>query len=282
VLYLISTPIGNLSDLTFRAVETMQQCDYLLCEDTRRSKILLDHYQIKKPLKSFHIGNEDSRLYGILDDLKQGKAIGLLSDGGTPVLCDPGFPLIQRCIEEQISFTALPGPCALIQALVLSGFPAHPFQFLGFLPRNEMEIRCLLPYVLAYPGVSLFYESPQRLVATLTILNEIAPQARIAIARELTKTFEEVFRSTVEKALAHFTCQLPRGEFVLMVQGIPPTLWPTEPRTLVEELLQTYKIPLQEAIKTAAHFLKLPKQSVYKLFHHNRQKMDADSEQDQN
>ena len=267
MLYLISTPIGNLSDFTFRGVETCKLCDYLLCEDTRRSSILLDHYQIKKPLKSYHLFNETEKLSAILKDLANGLNIGVLSDGGTPALCDPGALLVKSCIEQNLPITTIPGPCALIQALILSGFPTHPFQFFGFMPRKEGEILALLPLLLAFEGVSLFYESPQRLADTLHILARVAPQTETAVAREITKTFEEVIRLTALGASLYFAKNPPRGEVVLLIKGFQQDWNGKAPKDLVEDLIQTYKISMTDSIKTAAHLLKMPKQSIYKLFH---------------
>ena len=267
LLYLISTPIGHLADLSFRAVETMQSCDYLLCEDTRRSQILLNHYHIHKRLESYHQFNETQKSQQITSDLKKGMHIGLLSDGGSPLICDPGALLTKLCIEEEIPFTAIPGPTALIQALCLSGFPTAPFQFFGFLPRKDAEIISLFPSVLSFPGTSIFYESPQRLLHTLTLLAKTAPSTKIAVARELTKTFEEVIRLTAQEAVLYFANSSPRGEIVLLIQGFQDPFTNMDPETLVLELTKTYKLSLTEAIKTAAHLLKAPKQSIYKLFH---------------
>ncbi len=267
MLYLIATPIGHLSDFSFRAVETCKLCDYLLCEDTRRSQILLGHYQIKKPLKSYHLFNEAQKLEEILSDLDKGLSIGLLSDGGTPLICDPGALLVRTCIERNLQVSAIPGPSALIEALILSGFDSHPFQFLGFMPRKEKEILQILSSALFYPGTTLFYESPQRLADTLKILSDLFPQTRVAIARELTKTYEEVFRSNASEAYAHFLNHPPKGEIVLLIEGKKQVDIEQDPKLLVEELIKDYKLSLTEAIKTASHLLKTQKQSIYRLFH---------------
>lgn len=267
VLYLIATPIGNLSDFSFRAVETCGRCDYLLCEDTRRSSILLEHYNIQKPLKSYHQFNETEKLYAVLRDLGEGKHIGLLSDGGTPALCDPGELLVRACKEKGLPVTSIPGPCALIQALILSGLPTHPFQFFGFMPRKETEVLQVLPSILSFPGVTAFYESPQRLTSTLEILARKSPQTQVAVARELSKTFEEVLRFSAEEASCHFSKQQVKGEIVLLIEGNQDLFAGKSPENLVQELMDTYKISLTEAIKTSAHLLKIPKQQIYKQFH---------------
>jgi 16S rRNA (cytidine1402-2'-O)-methyltransferase len=267
LLYLIATPIGNLSDFSFRAVETCQKCDYLLCEDTRRSSILLKHYDIHKPLKSYHLFNESAKLNQVLKDLESGLEIGLISDGGTPALCDPGELLVKTCREKQLPITTIPGPCALIQALISSGFPTHPFQFLGFMPRKETEILHILPSIFSYPGTSIFYESPQRLLSTLLVISRIAPETQVAVARELTKTYEEVLSFSALEAHAHFLEKPVKGEVVLLIKGMEESFASKEPKELVDELIATYKISLTEAIKTAAHLLKMPKQNIYKMFH---------------
>lgn len=245
----------------------MKSCDKLLCEDTRRSSILLNHYEIKKPLESYHQFNEQQKVEKTIDALKQGMHIGLLSDGGTPAVCDPGSILIRACIAENIPFTATPGPSALILALILSGFPTEPFQFFGFLPRKESEIFSLFPQTLSFPGTSIFYESPQRLAYSLSLLAQIAPETEIAVARELTKTFEEVLRMTAAEGAARFAHETPRGEIVLLIKGKQDPFTGKKPEELVQELTEIYRLSLPEAIKTAAHLLKLPKQSIYKIFH---------------
>jgi 16S rRNA (cytidine1402-2'-O)-methyltransferase len=267
LLYLVATPIGNLSDISLRALETLKMCDYLLCEDTRKSSILLRRHEIKNKLESYHLFNEKSKLQKILNDLKNGMNIALLSDGGSPAICDPGETLTAACIKEEIPFTLIPGPAALIQALILSGLPINPFQFLGFIPRKKAEIMTVLPSVLSYPGTSVFYESPKRLKATLDTLAEAAPDTEVAVARELTKTFEEVVRGNAQKVAAHFEENPPRGEIVLLIKGMQDPFAGKEPEALVKELMETYKLTLSSAIKAAAHFLNAPKQSIYKLFH---------------
>ncbi len=211
--------------------------------------------------------NETEKLEGVLKDLAEGKEIGLLSDGGTPALCDPGALLVSSARERKLPITTIPGPCALIQALILSGFPTHPFQFFGFLPRKETEILHLLPSVFSFSGTSIFYESPQRLLDTLLLISKLSPQTEVAVARELTKTFEEVLSFTALDAHTHFLNNPARGEVVLLIKGFQENFTNKDPNALVEELVATYKISLTDAIKTAAHLLKIPKQNIYKLFH---------------
>jgi 16S rRNA (cytidine1402-2'-O)-methyltransferase len=264
LLYLIPTPIGNLSDMSLRAVETLKICDILLCEDTRRSSILLEHYEVEKKLESYHTFNETQKIPQVMSWLKEGKIVGLLSDGGCPALCDPGEGLIQACVKENIPFTAIPGPSAVIQALLLSGLPMTPFQFLGFAPKKESEFLSLLPQIVSYPGTTIFYESPHRITHTLTLLPS---DMQVIVARELTKVFEEVVRGTAQDLIEKFTKTPPKGEIVLLIQGKGDLFSSYTPESLVQELQKTYKISLPEAIKSAAYLLHIAKSSIYKLFH---------------
>ena len=268
MLYIVPTPIGNLKDITLRAIETLSSCDYILCEDTRHSSILLNHYQIKKPLKSFHQFNEASRLSPILEDLRSGKNIALISDGGTPGICDPGAGLIKACREASLPLTSLPGPCAVTTAFSLWGSNETAFQFLGFFPRKEKEIHLILAQTLSYKGITIFYESPQRILDTLEVLNTFCPKRKILITRELSKSFEEIISGVAHELIEHFTLHPPKGEFVLLIDE--DTTNPLSTLS-VEELLETlqneYKLSLTDAIKTAAHIKQVSKQSIYKQVH---------------
>ena len=176
VLYLVSTPIGNLADFSFRAVETLKKCDYILCEDTRHSRFLLEHYGIQTPLKSFHKFNEAKALESVLSDLKEGKTLALISDAGTPLISDPGQELVLQCRAEGLAVSAIPGACAVIDALVLSGLPSTPFQFIGFLPKKEKELQSVLSQALFYAGTTIAYESPHRIEETLAAIAQIDPK----------------------------------------------------------------------------------------------------------
>jgi 16S rRNA (cytidine1402-2'-O)-methyltransferase len=220
VLYLISTPIGNLGDISFRAIEVLRSCDYILCEDTRRSLQLLNHYQIKKPLKSYHKFNEKRRSQEIIRDLKEGLAICLISDAGTPGISDPGEILIQHCHEEGVEMSVIPGACAAIAALTLSGFTTERFQFIGFLPKKKGALSRMLSEFLTYDGTSICYESPFRLLKTLQLLATLNQTAQVAVVREITKIHEECIRGTTEELFAHFTKKAPRGEIVLLISGL--------------------------------------------------------------
>jgi 16S rRNA (cytidine1402-2'-O)-methyltransferase len=268
VLYLVSTPIGNLADFSFRAVETLKKCDYILCEDTRHSRVLLNHYAIDTPLKSFHKFNESRAEESVLDDLKNGKTVALISDAGTPLISDPGQELVQRCRAMGIAVSAIPGACAVIDALVLSGLAPTPFQFIGFLPKKEKELEAVLSSALLYAGTTIAYESPHRIEETLSTIAKISPHRKLCVARELTKLHEECLTGPVEDLIAHFKEKPPRGEIVLLIS-------PSEEKMaydhlslqeLVETLQKDFSLSKQEAIKMAAQMRHLPKRDVYKEF----------------
>ena len=201
MLYLIPTPIGNLKDFTYRAVETLSACDLILCEDTRVSLTLLRHYGIRIPLKSYHQFNEAAREDEIINDLKNGKQIALITDAGTPGISDPGSRLVKKCRQDQVPVTALPGPCAVTTALSGSGLFSEKFQFIGFLPKKPGQLRDALIDALLYAGTTAAYESPHRLVETLKTINTVHSGAQIAVCRELTKKFEEYQTGSVQALL---------------------------------------------------------------------------------
>lgn len=268
MLYLISTPIGNLADLSYRAVEILKLCDYILCEDTRHSSGLLNHYGIQTPLYAFHKFNEARAEDRVIEDLQALKKIALISDAGTPLISDPGQELVQRCRKEGLKVTALPGACAAIDALVLSGFHAAPFQFLGFLPKKEMELQTALAYALIYPGTTVAYESPHRIEETLSLLKALSPKRQLCIARELTKLYEECLFGCAEELLVHFKEHPARGEMVLLIS--PPVEQIAYEHLSLEELVAMLQKDLHlskaEAIKMAAQLRRLPKREVYKHF----------------
>lgn len=217
MLYLIATPIGNLADITFRAVQTLAVCDYVLCEDTRRSRILLSHYELQKPLKSYHKFKEAQMEERVIADLRRGLKLALLSDAGTPTISDPGQRLVARCRREGLCVTALPGSCAAVMALSLSGFDTAPFQFVGFLPAKKTACERALATCLQYEGTSIIYETPHRIAKVLQRLAALDPKRPLCIARELTKKFEECLFGDAGELLAHFQAHPPRGEMVLLI-----------------------------------------------------------------
>lgn len=271
MLYLVATPIGNLKDISQRALDTLQACEYILCEDTRHTLPLLTHYAIQKSLKSFHKFNESQKEDVIIADLLAGKELALVSDAGTPGISDPGTKLVQRCRTEGIAVTAIPGPCAAIMALSISGFDTVRFQFIGFLPRKAGELRHMLQNVLQYPSTTVCYESPHRLLAVLEALHELVPTRQVAVGRELTKKFEEVSRGTSEELLNQWKDKEIKGEIVLLIAGDEQRSshqWETlTPEEHVAFLESTYRLSQYDAIKMAAEMRGVPKRTVYAKIH---------------
>ena len=275
MLYVVATPIGNLSDFTFRAVKVLKDCDYILCEDTRHSAILLNHYEIKKPLKSFHKFNEMSRQEEILNDLRNGFSIGLISDAGTPGISDPGEKLVQMCRKHDLPVTPLPGACAAITALCCSGLDTTRFQFIGFLPKKAGELRRSLQGALAYVGTTICYESPNRLIEVLKLLQELAPERQLVVARELTKQFEEVKQGKAGELISYWEEGRIKGEIVVMISASsdrPELEWETlTPMQHVEFFQETYGMTRQEAILNAAKTRGVSKREVYNAVHQNKE-----------
>ena len=217
MLYIVSTPIGNLGDITFRAVEVLKNSDLIACEDTRHTRILLDHYAIKTPTTSFFQHNRFTKGEYLLKLLKEGKNISLVCDAGSPGILDPGYNLINLAITNSIPMTFIPGPTALINGLVLSGKPAHKFVFEGFLPNKPIARRNRLSQLAKLEYTIIFYESCHRILATLGDIRGIWPDKEVVIARELTKKFEEILRNTPDNILKKLSKSTPRGEFVLVI-----------------------------------------------------------------
>lgn len=216
-LYIVSTPIGNLEDITLRALRTLKEADLIAAEDTRRTKILLDKYGIKKKLISFYSYNRLRRKGEIITLLKEGKAVALVSDAGTPGISDPGFSLIKNAIENGIPVTSIPGAAALITALVVSGKPANKFVFEGFLSNKSSKRRKRLAFLKNEERTVIIYESCHRITKLLLDMLEVIGDREIALTRELTKKFEEVKRDRVSVLLSHFSRTRPRGEFIVVI-----------------------------------------------------------------
>ena len=219
MLFVVATPIGNLGDITIRALETLRSVDLIAAEDTRHSGILLNHHGIKKPLVSFHQHNEAKRTAELVERLAAGENIALITDAGMPGLSDPGARLIRECIARDLPFTIIPGPSSILMALVGSGFPMENFGFRGFLPvksgQRERELRA----AGERDETTIFFESPSRLVKTLTACATILPDRQICVARELTKKFEEFRRGKAYELLPHYEAHPPKGEIVLVIAG---------------------------------------------------------------
>tara|TARA_B100000927_G_scaffold258110_1_gene226369 strand:+ start:645 stop:1316 length:672 start_codon:yes stop_codon:yes gene_type:complete len=218
-LFLVPTPIGNLEDITFRSVRILNEADLILAEDTRTSGKLLKHFDIKTPMQSFHMHNEHKVLDKMIDKLKLGIKIALISDAGTPGISDPGFLLVRACVEQGIETECLPGATALIPALVQSGFPTDRFIFEGFLPPKKGR-QTRLKLWSEETRTIVFYESPHKIVKTLSQLQEfVGGDRRLSVSRELSKKFEETVRGTVNELILHFTNKAPKGEFVIVLEG---------------------------------------------------------------
>ena len=219
MLYVVATPIGNLSDITLRALEILKDVDLVAAEDTRHSGILLKHYQISKPLISYHEHNEAMRTAQLVERLAAGEKIALITDAGTPGLSDPGARLIRECIKRHLDFTMIPGPSSILTALVGSGFSAERFFFGGFLPIKSGQRQRELRAAAARAETSIYFESPYRLTKTLKAAIDLLQDRQLCVARELTKKFEEFRRGSAAELLAHYESHPPKGEIVLLVSG---------------------------------------------------------------
>jgi 16S rRNA (cytidine1402-2'-O)-methyltransferase len=217
MLYVVATPIGNLGDITLRAIETLRSVDVVAAEDTRRSGMLLKHLGIKKPFISYHEHNEAARTMELVERLARGENVALITDAGTPTLSDPGLRLTRECIKREVPFTIIPGPSSILTALLGSGFSTEKFYFRGFLPvksgQRERELRA----AAEREATVIFFESPYRLTKTLAACVDIMPDRQLCVARELTKKFEEFRRGTPNELLAHYQLHPPKGEIVLVI-----------------------------------------------------------------
>lgn len=218
-LYLCATPIGNLRDMTPRVIETLREADVIAAEDTRNSIKLLNHYEIKTPMTSYHEYNKIEKAEQLVSQLLSGKNIALITDAGTPAISDPGEVLVMKCQEAGVPVTSLPGCCACITALTLSGLSTRRFCFEGFLPADKKEKKFILEELRNETRTIIMYEAPHHLKRTLKELYEILGQRRVTLCRELTKKFETVFPTTLEEALTYYEENEPKGEYVLVVEG---------------------------------------------------------------
>ena len=217
-LYIVATPIGNLADITFRAVDTLRQVDFIAAEDTRVSRILMQQYQINAPMLSYHDFNKERVTGRILERLENGQNGALITDAGTPCISDPGYFLVKRALMAQIPVVPIPGPAAFLTALVASGLPPDRFAFEGFLPRKKGRRKRLLE-LADDPRTLIFYEAAPRLLKTLREMREYWGNRPAAVARELTKKFEEIVRGDLDELVSHFNATPPRGELVVIVGG---------------------------------------------------------------
>ena len=215
-LYVVATPIGHLGDLTHRAIEVLKSVDWIACEDTRHSKVLLDHYGIYKPLISYHDFSESRKAPELVQRMKDGQRGALISDAGTPGVADPGYRIISQSVEAGVTVEAIPGPAAFLAALVVSGLPMDRFTFEGFAPLKEAAKKKWFKELAAEERTVVFYESPHRIIKTLEAMKEALGDARVVVARELTKKFEEVRRGNLSDLIAHFSSRKVLGEFVVV------------------------------------------------------------------
>jgi 16S rRNA (cytidine1402-2'-O)-methyltransferase len=218
-LFLVPTPLGNLGDITLRALDVLKQVDLILAEDTRTSGILLKHYAINKPLQSFHNFNEHKVVDKLIERLKAGETMALVSDAGTPGISDPGFLIARACVQEGIEIECLPGATAFVPALVRSGLPCDRFVFEGFLPVKKGR-QTAMRKLAGEDRTMVFYESPFRVLKTLEQFREfMGPTRKVSVSRELTKMFEETINGTLDEVINHFTAKEPKGEFVIILAG---------------------------------------------------------------
>lgn len=275
VLYLVATPIGNLEDMTFRAIRILQEADLIAAEDTRNTKKLCNHFDIHTPLFSYHEHNLLTGGDKIMQALMEGKNVALVSDAGMPCISDPGADIAQRAIADGFPVVPVPGANAALSALIASGLPSQPFTFYGFLPRKKKERKSELDFLKTKKETLLFYEAPHRLKETLKDMEEIIGSEReIVLAREITKKFEEFLRGTVGEALTWVTEQEIRGEFVIVLKGFEgeeesPDLWWNDLSLThhVEQLMEMKGLSSKEAIKEVAAVRGLSKRDVYQDYH---------------
>lgn len=267
-LYIVATPIGNLEDMTFRAVRILQEADWIAAEDTRHTGKLLQRFQITTPQISYHAHNRTSRLPDLLDRLQDGKTIALVSDAGMPGISDPGYELVSACVEAGILVIPVPGASAVITALSAAGLPTDRFVFEGFLPAKGTERRDRLESLASEPRTLVFYEAPHRVRQTLTdLLNTVGGDRRIVLARELTKLHEEFWRGSVAEAIAHYTSRDPQGEFTILVAGAELTLPMLSESALKAELgtLINQGLSRSQASRQLAQQTNLPRREIYQI-----------------
>ena len=266
-LYLVPTPIGNLGDISHRVAQTLAEVDFIAAEDTRVSLKLLNHLELKKPLVSYHRHSTDQAGQAIVQRILAGENCALVTDAGMPAISDPGEELVALCVEQGIPVVALPGPCAVVTALAVSGLPTGRFTFEGFLPTNKKNRREQLGELTGERRTMIFYEAPHKLRETLADLRDtFGGERRISLCRELTKLHEEVLRLTLDAAVAHYETQDPRGEYVLVVEGAAEA--PKEEVTLEQglALVERYRaegLSLKEASRKAAADTGLNRKLLY-------------------
>ena len=271
-LYLVPTPIGNLKDITLRALEVLESVDLIAAEDTRQSLKLLSHFNIRKTLISYHQHNEQGRSQNIIDQIKEGKNIAIISDAGSPGISDPGSVIVLKCIQQGIEFVVLPGATAITTALVYSGLDTTKFIFRGFLPRENKDRKPIIDDLIDRSETLIFYEAPHRLLNTLEFLNENLGNRKISMCRELTKLYEEIIRLSLEEAVEYYKQNSPRGEYVLVIEGKSKEAIDKDERAkwdslTIEEHIKRYMedgITKKDAMKKVAKDRDMPKSEIYR------------------
>ncbi|EGQ1745701.1 16S rRNA (cytidine(1402)-2'-O)-methyltransferase [Staphylococcus pseudintermedius] len=271
-LYLVGTPIGNLEDMTFRAIYTLQHVDLIACEDTRVTKKLCHHFEITTPLKSYHDHNKEQETETLIDMLVAGKTIALVSDAGLPLISDPGYELVVRAREQGVTVVPIPGPNAGLTALMASGLPSFTYTFLGFLPRKSHDKTALLETRMYQDSTLLLYESPHRVKDTLEVIAQIDAERTVTLGRELTKKFEQITTAPVTSLLEQLETDIPlRGEFVVIIEGATPIEGTAWFETLSVEDHVTHYIDEgmkpKAAIKKVAQEREMSSKTVYNIFH---------------
>ncbi len=267
-LFLVATPIGNLEDLTMRAVRVLKEVDVIACEDTRHTRGLLEAYTIQTSVVSYHEHNEQRRAPELIRRLLAGDSVALVADAGMPVLSDPGYTLLRQAIEHGIPVVAIPGPSAITTAVAVSGLPPDRFLFCGFLPRRSAERRRALAELAPLPATLVIFEGPHRIEAALVDLLAVLGNRRVALVRELTKRFEEVVRGTASEVLEHVRLAPPRGEITVVIEGVtadqPASARPPDVTAHLKELLAS-GTSAKDAVQVVAQTYRLPKRTVYRL-----------------
>ena len=272
-LYLVATPIGNMEDITLRAIRTLKEADLSAAEDTRQTIKLLNRYEIKTPMTSYHGHSADSKSEYIIDLLKEGKNIALVSDAGTPGISDPGEEIVFRAAQEGIKVSPIPGASAVISALIVSSFRTGRFAFEGFLPKNKSDKRERLELLKTEARTTVFYESPHKLIETLELMDEIFEHRRITLARELTKKFEEIWTGTASEAIQKYQSENAKGEFVIVVEGVDAeqlknditSQWKKMPMEQHYGMYLKEGMNPKEAMKKVANDRGMQKREVYKI-----------------
>ena len=266
-LYIVATPIGNLQDISQRAIETLRAADVIACEDTRHSQKLLHHLGVKAKLVSYHEHNEESRSDELVKTLSEGKSVAVVSDAGTPAINDPGFRIVSKAIENGIAIVSIPGPSALITALAASGLPTDSFFFGGFLPAKKSERQRRLRQLVSVPATLIFYEAPHRLTASLDDCRASLGDREAVVARELTKIHEEYLRGRLSELAMHFQSQTPKGEIVLLIDR-PSGEYETKPagKRLPERVLdlESGGLDRKAALKQAAKEFRMTRSEAYR------------------